>query len=167
MPSFTIEVSKDYTVFAAAHFVSYDGDQIEPLHGHNYRTTASVEGDLGDGAYLMNFTQLKLALRGVCDRLDHHLLLPTGNPLIIVERQGEAFVVHAGAKEYRFPTADVIQLPVINTTSELLADWIGAEVETLLRATGALRPSLRALVVEIEESFGQRAICRRELDWRV
>jgi 6-pyruvoyltetrahydropterin/6-carboxytetrahydropterin synthase len=165
MPSFRIEVSKDYTIFAAAHFVTYGGDKIEPLHGHNYRTSAAVEGDLDENSYVANFSQLKQALRSVCDRLDHRLLLPTGNPLLQIGRDGEAFVVLGGAKTYRFPAADVIQLPIANTTSELLALWIGSKVEAELRSAGALRPGLRALIVEVEESFGQRAACRLELEW--
>ena len=165
MSTFKIEVSKDYTIFAAAHFVTYGGDQIEPLHGHNYRTAASLEGDLDATGYVANFSPLKKALRVLCDRLDHHLLLPTDNRLLSIERDGEAFVVRGGGKDYRFPAADVIQLPIANTTSELLADWIGAALEAELRAGGALRPGLTALTVEVQESFGQRAICRRELAW--
>jgi 6-pyruvoyltetrahydropterin/6-carboxytetrahydropterin synthase len=166
MPSFTIEVSKDYTIFSAAHFVSYAGDKVEPLHGHNYRTAASVEGELGDDGYVINFTPLKQALRSVCDRLDHRMLLPTGNSLIDIQRDGDAFVVRSAGKNYRFPVDDIVQLPIPNTTSELLAEWIGAEVEGALRTAGALRPRLQALLIEVQESFGQRAICRRELKWR-
>ncbi len=163
MTTFRIEVSKDYTVFAAAHFVSYDGDQVEPLHGHNYRAAAGIEGELAGDSYLTNFTVLKQALRNICDQLDHRLLLPTGNPLVRIAREGEAFVVQAGGKDYRFPAADVVQLPIANTTSELLAEWISAQVEQQLRAAGAIRPGLRALTVQVDESFGQGAICRREL----
>ncbi len=166
MPSYQIAVSKDYTTFAAAHFVTYDGGQIEPLHGHNYRLAASLEGDLDENSYVANFSLLKQALRGVCDRLDHRLLLPTANPLLTIEPDGDGFIVTGGAKRYRFPAADVVQLPIPNTTSELLADWIGAELERQLRLAGALRPGLQALSVEVQESFGQRAICRRELSWR-
>jgi len=163
MSSFRIEVSKDYTIFAAAHFVTYDGDQIEPLHGHNYRAAAAVEGDLDENSYVANFSILKRALRSVCDHLDHHMLLPSDNPLLDIRHEGDAFVVNGGGKSYRFPAADVIQLPIRNTTSELLAEWIEGEVEAALRSAGGLRPGLRALVVEVEESFGQRAIYRREL----
>lgn len=166
MPNFRIEVSKDYTIFAAAHFVTFDGDKIEPLHGHNYRTAAAVEGDLDENSYVANFSILKRALRDVCDRLDHHLLLPSDNPLLDIRREGEAFVVHGGGKSYRFPADDVVQLPIRNTTSELLAEWIAGQVEAALRSAGALRPGLLALVVEVEESFGQRAVYRRELEWR-
>ena len=161
MPTFKVRVSKDYTVFAAAHFVSYDDDQVEPLHGHNYRAALSVEGDLDSAnAYVYNFVPLKRALRAICDSLDHRLLLPTGNPLVAIEHTGGAFHVHSAGKAYVFPEQDVVQLPISNTTAEMLAQWIGSEVEARLRATAGLRPGLTALEVEVEESFGQRAYCR-------
>ena len=165
MASFKIEVSKDYTIFAAAHFVSFDDDKIEPLHGHNYRTAAALEGDLDENSYVSNFTTLKRALRAVCDSLDHVLILPTGNPLIEVRREGEAYNVIAGGKTYKFPVSDVVQMPIGNTTAELIATWIWDQVLVRLRAGGALRKGLVALTVEVEESFGQRAIYRRELEW--
>jgi 6-pyruvoyltetrahydropterin/6-carboxytetrahydropterin synthase len=165
MPSFKIEVSKDYLIFAAAHFVTYNGDQIEPLHGHNYRTAASMEGDLDQNAYVANFTALKQGLRDVCDQLDHRLLLPTGNALLDIRQEADAFLVSGAGKHYRFPAADVVQLPIRNTTSELLAEWIWGQVETKLRAGGALRAGLLALTIQVEESFGQRAIYRRDLEW--
>jgi 6-pyruvoyltetrahydropterin/6-carboxytetrahydropterin synthase len=34
---YTVRVSKDYLVFCAGHFITYDGDHCERLHGHNYR----------------------------------------------------------------------------------------------------------------------------------
>ena len=165
MSAFRIEVSKDYTIFAAAHFVSFDEDKIEPLHGHNYRAAAGIEGDLDGNSYVSNFTTLKRALRAVCDSLDHVLILPTGNPLIDVRREGETYTVTGGGKRYQFPAADVVQLPIRNTTAELIAQWIWGQVLERLRAAGGLRTGLVALTVEVEESFGQRAIYRRELEW--
>ena len=166
MSTFKVEVSKDYTVFCAAHFVSYDGDKIEPLHGHNYRASVAIEGDLDGNSYVVNFTLLKRALRGICDGLDHRLLLPTDNPLMTIQRAGDNFTVRAGAKYYSFPAADVVQLPIPNTTAEMLAEWIGSQVEAQLRAAGAWRPGIQALSIECDESFGQGAICRREVVWR-
>jgi len=165
MGTFKVEVSKDYTIFAAAHFVSFDEHKIEPLHGHNYRTAAAIEGDLDSKSYVANFTTLKRALRAVCDSLDHVLILPTGNPLIDVQRDGDGFVVVGGGKHYRFPAEDVVQLPIRNTTAELIAQWIWEQVADRLRSAGALRTGLAALSIEVEESFGQRAIYRRELEW--
>ena len=160
MPTFKVRISKDYTGFSAAHFVTYDGDQIEPLHGHNYRAALSIEGDLDQNAYVFNFVPLKRALRAICDSLDHRLILPTGNPLLEIQHLGGAFQVRADRKHYVFPEEDVVQLPIPNTTAEMLAQWIAGGIETRLREQGGLREGLKLLEVEVEESFGQRAYCR-------
>ena len=44
---FQVRVSKDYLVFCSGHFISYEGDKCERLHGHNYRAAVEVEGLLG------------------------------------------------------------------------------------------------------------------------
>lgn len=160
MTHYSVRVSKDYTVFASGHFVSYEGSRVEPLHGHNYRAAVSLEGGLNENNYVYNFVPLKRLLREVCDRLDHRMLLPTGNPLIDVRLEGESYVVKVGHKAYTFPREDVVQLPVPNTTAERLAEWISQQVEARLRDQGV--QNLRAIEVEVEETFGQRALCRRE-----
>src|SRR3970040_115406 len=106
--SYRVEVSKDYTVFAAGHFITYDGDHGEPLHGHNYRAAVALEGVLDENAYVINFVLLKRLLRGLCDRLDHRMLLPTGTPLLSIERQPGSYVVRALDKTYVFPAEDVV-----------------------------------------------------------
>jgi 6-pyruvoyltetrahydropterin/6-carboxytetrahydropterin synthase len=37
-----VRVTKDYLVFSAAHFITYNGNICERLHGHNYRVAAEV-----------------------------------------------------------------------------------------------------------------------------
>lgn len=163
MPRYRVHVSKDYTVFASGHFISYDGDQVEPLHGHNYRAAVTVEGDLDENAYVFNFVPLKKILRGICDRLDHRMLLPTGNPLMAIQRDGAGYRVQVRRKDYIFPAEDVVQLPIPNTTAEQLATWISGQILEQIAVNGAAPAGLRALEVEVEETFGQQAVCRREL----
>ena len=161
MPSFKVHVTKDYTVFCAGHFITYAGDQCEPLHGHNYRAAVTVEGALDENAYVFDFTVLKKLLRGICDRLDHRMLLPRDNPRLAVSEEGPSLFVRYREKTYMFPRQDVVVLPIPNTTAEMLAQWIGGEIETALRERGAT--NLTMLEVEVEESFGQSALARREL----
>jgi 6-pyruvoyltetrahydropterin/6-carboxytetrahydropterin synthase len=161
MSSYRVRVAKDYTVFAAAHFVTYDRDQSEPIHGHNYRAAVSIEGELDENHYVFNFVPLKRHLRTVCNQLDHHLLLPTGNPVITVEHDDTSYHIHQADKYYVIPVEDVVQLPIANTTAELLATWIGGQLVAWLRETGI--GALTALEVEIEEVFGQTATFRQEL----
>jgi len=53
-----VRMSKDYLVFSAAHFITYDGDVCEPLHGHNYRVAAEVYGPLDENSYVVDFIAL-------------------------------------------------------------------------------------------------------------
>ena len=58
--------------FAAAHFLKDYHGKCENLHGHNYKVYAHVRGDrLDEGGMLLDFTELKGALRKVCGQLDH------------------------------------------------------------------------------------------------
>ncbi len=58
--------------FAAAHFLSHYRGKCERLHGHNYRVRAWARGEkLGPGGMLLDFGELKLALRAVLEALDH------------------------------------------------------------------------------------------------
>jgi len=163
MPTFRVRVAKDYLGFSSGHFITYDGDQCEPLHGHNYYAAVAVEGDLDSNAYVFNFVTLKKALRAICDRLDHRMLLPTGNPQITVAPGDDAYTVRANHKTYVFPREDVVQLPVPNTTSECLARWLGEQLIASLQAQGHDLAGLRAVEVEVEETIGQRAFCRIDL----
>jgi 6-pyruvoyltetrahydropterin/6-carboxytetrahydropterin synthase len=61
--------------FAAAHFLSRYRGKCERLHGHNYKVRVWAEGEkLGEGGMLLDFGELKGALRSVLESLDHSLL---------------------------------------------------------------------------------------------
>lgn len=61
--------------FAAAHYLSHYEGKCERLHGHNYKVRAFARAAaLGPGGMLLDFGQLKGALRAVLDALDHSLL---------------------------------------------------------------------------------------------
>jgi 6-pyruvoyltetrahydropterin/6-carboxytetrahydropterin synthase len=158
MTPYRVRIEKDYTVFCSGHFITYDGHECEPLHGHNYRAAAALEGPLDENAYVFDFTRLKRALRAVVDRLDHRMLLPTESALIRVTQSGDE--VHAAYrdKRYVFPLSDVVLLPIANTTAEMLAWWIAQELRASLDLAGAT-----AIEVEVDESSGQRAFYRETL----
>jgi 6-pyruvoyltetrahydropterin/6-carboxytetrahydropterin synthase len=156
--SYRVRVEKDYTVFSAGHFITYDGHECESLHGHNYRAAVGLEGPLDVNAYVFDFTRLKRGLRAVVDRIDHKMLLPGESALIRIETQGDHVQATYRGRRYVFPASDVVILPIPNTTAEMLARWIARELRAGLR--DALPPGLTALEVEVEESFGQRAFYR-------
>ena len=72
---FTVRVAKDYLVFCCGHFITYDGDQCERLHGHNYRVEITVTGDKLDSiGMLLDFVDIKRELRKLLERVDHYNL---------------------------------------------------------------------------------------------
>jgi 6-pyruvoyltetrahydropterin/6-carboxytetrahydropterin synthase len=163
MSAYRIHISKDNLMFAAGHFVSYDGDKVEPLHGHNYRLSVTVEGPLDENAYVFNFVTLKRLMKRVADELDHRMILPRDNPLIEVQLQDDGgVIVRAQRRWYRFPQADVVILPLPNTTVEMLARHLCGRLREELRSL-ADATHLTAIEVTVEETFGQEAAYREEL----
>ena len=138
--------------FAAAHMATL-GEELEPLHGHNYEVRCRVEGDLTDDRWVIDFSVLKRLAREACERLDHRFLLQERSTRVQVARDGDAWTVAHGERRYRFPASDVCALPIENTTAELLAEWTWGEVAAGL-APGGHRNVVR-LAVDVEEMPGQ------------
>ena len=153
--SYSVRVSKDYLVFCAGHFISYEGDKCERLHGHNYRATVEIEGELDDNHYVFDFIALKNRTKAITDELDHHMLLPTRSRIIAIEESPRSVRVRYKDREWLFPREDCVLLPIENTTAELLARYIGQRLLDDLRRQHQYIP--RVLRVEVEESFGQSA----------
>jgi 6-pyruvoyltetrahydropterin/6-carboxytetrahydropterin synthase len=154
---YKVRVTKDHLVFCSAHFISYEGDKCERLHGHNYRTAVEVEGPLDPNYYVFDFIALKQCTKAITDRLDHRMLLPTRNPHIRVEEGARGVHVRYREREWLFPRDDCVLLPIENTTAELLARYLTQELADALRRLHGYQPEL--LRVEVEESFGQSATC--------
>ena len=123
---FSVSVTKDYLVFASAHFITFAGHRCEGLHGHNYRARVTIDGALDDESwFVFDFVILKRIMRGLCDEIDHKVLLPLENPKIqIVETGDSVNVAYEGTPRYVFPRKDCSLLPVPNTTVEMLAELL-------------------------------------------
>ena len=68
------EVSVEYS-FAAGHALRGYKGKCENVHGHNYKVTVTVEGDkLNSIGLLMDFADLRAAVKGLVERFDHHFL---------------------------------------------------------------------------------------------
>lgn len=158
--SFKVRVTKDYLVFCAGHFITYDGDHCERLHGHNYRTAVEVEDELDQNHYVIDFIALKDMTRAITDELDHRMLLPAQSSRIQVREEGPNIRVTYRERYWSFPREECVLLPIANTTAELLADYIAARIRSAMTDRGWRLP--RILRVEVEESFGQSA----EVEWR-
>jgi 6-pyruvoyltetrahydropterin/6-carboxytetrahydropterin synthase len=157
---FKVRVTKDHLVFCSGHFISYEGDKCERLHGHNYRTAVEIEGDLDENHYVFDFIALKHKMQAITDELDHRMMLPTKSGLIQVSESPETIRVRYREREWQFPRGDCVLIPIENTTAELLARYIAERLLGDLEREHHFKP--QALRVEVEENIGQSAT----YEWR-
>jgi 6-pyruvoyltetrahydropterin/6-carboxytetrahydropterin synthase len=162
-PEYRVSVSKDYLVFASAHFITFEGHRCEGLHGHNYRARVTVEGGLDEQCwFVFDFVELKRIMRRLCDEIDHLVLLPLQSDRVKVSEHGDMVNVSVDGKpRYMFPRRDCALLPLPNTTVEMLAKLLTERLLGELRTAGAKR--LTAIEMEGEENFGQQAVYRLSL----
>ena len=162
-PSFEARVTKDSLVFSAAHFITFNGNVCERLHGHNWRVEVVVAGALDKNHYVFDFIALRDAAQELVGLLHHRVLLPDRHALISVVSNASAGEVTATFEQRRwlFPEEDCCILPIANTTAELIAAWFADRLVERLNLDE--RPKLSELRVGIEENFGQWAWCSRPL----
>jgi 6-pyruvoyltetrahydropterin/6-carboxytetrahydropterin synthase len=156
---FKVRVTKDYLVFSSGHFITYEGDHCERLHGHNFRAAVEVEGPLDENHYVIDFIALKDMTRSITDELDHRMLLPTRSASVCLHEEGANLRVTYRDRMWSFPRDECVLLPIANTTTELLAAYIAVRIRQEMVSRGWRSPEV--LRVEVEESFGQSA----EVEW--
>jgi len=159
---YRVRMKKDYLVFCAAHFITFNGNICERLHGHNYRVTAEVSGPLDENRYVVDFIALRDTLRSLTDELDHRVLLPTMHPLIHVEQRNEEVETRFENRRWVFPREDCVLLPVENTTAEQIAHYLGRRLHESLRRRTGFEPS--RLVIEVDECEGQIGVCELRVE---
>jgi 6-pyruvoyl tetrahydropterin synthase/QueD family protein len=155
-----VTVEGGYLKFSAAHFVTYSG-KCERLHGHNYGVLVEVEGALNEDSVVFDFTILKRLTKAICQRLDHRFLLPTQNPHLELTASTDCWEIRFRRRRYIFPRTDVIELPIKNTTAELLAEYICHELCKALREYPTA--NLSNILVGVEEAPTQMAYYQRAL----
>lgn len=154
---FEARVTKDSLVFSAAHFITFNGDICERLHGHNWRVDVSVDGRLDENGYVFDFIALRDQCMALVQRLDHKVLLPESHPMIKVVKSEDGREVTTTFEDRRwvFPVEDCEIMPLENTTAELIADWFAQQLIKSLKLADV--PTVQSLRVSIEENFGQWA----------
>ena len=152
--TFTVRISDPRCKFAAAHFL-YQHDKCSRLHGHNYIVNVELTeqaGGLNDKSFVVDFFVVKSKLIAITNRLDHHLLIPAESREIQLSQETPTSQIHVefNEKHYEFPPEDVILLPLVATTAELLAQYIFQEIQSEF-------PQFK-IKVEVGESEGSIAI---------
>ena len=162
-----IRIYKEYFNIAAAHFLIFDNGDREELHGHNYQIQMALEGTLGEEGgvskdVFIDFLHIKPIVKRVCDAIDHHTLLPQFNRFLAVSvRESSVHVQYHRGDEWVFPKRDVKILPIPNTSSERLAEYLCHESLAQL-ALEYPKARIGKIEFSVEESRGQAAIYRLE-----
>lgn len=152
-----VKVEGGYLKFSSAHFITFGG-KCERLHGHNYGVLVEIEGTLNDDKLVFDFTVLKRLTKEICQQLNHRFLLPMFNPHLELIESPDAWEIHFQNRRYVFPRTDVVELPIDNSTTECLAEYICHELQKSLAAYDT--SNLHTIMVGVEESPTQMAYYR-------
>jgi 6-pyruvoyltetrahydropterin/6-carboxytetrahydropterin synthase len=154
---YSIKIYKQYFNFAASHFLLFEDNSRESLHGHNYRVMArGVAPELRDDK-VFDFLDIKPIVREVCDSLDHKLLLPKDHPhLKIFDEEPNYLICPPDGSRFSIPKQDTLLLPVSNTSAERLAIYINGEIRNILKSRYSFEFS--EFEIEVEETPGQSAV---------
>ena len=160
---YKVLVEKGMLNFSAAHFISFAG-KCERLHGHNYAVSAELVGELTEDRYVVDFVVLKRIVREICDRLDHHFLLPMDSTTLQIQESDGEWEIRFENRRYVLPAQDVLPVPLDNITAERLASYICDQlVAELHRQAVDGAQGLSSITVGVEECPGQTAFYQRSL----
>lgn len=158
-----MHVEKDYLKFSAAHFLIF-GEKCERLHGHNYAVSVDLEGSLDEEiGYIFDFIALKEFAEHHCNALDHKTIIPSKNERIKVTETDGVVEVEFKDKKFVFPESDVMIIPIMNCTAELLAYYITQKIKDDLDDMHAV--NVERIKIGVEESPGQAAYYTEEIQW--
>ncbi len=150
----TVEVGSGEFGFSAAHAGLHDGE-FEPLHGHTYQVTLRLFGIPGDDGMLIDFSEIKAALREAIAPLRRRTLMPGHAPEVLITRENSTLSIAAGRKWYVLPAEDVAVLPLVNTTTEAIAGYLLDRVLPYLHGYG-----LSTVELEVSEAPDTSATAR-------
>jgi 6-pyruvoyltetrahydropterin/6-carboxytetrahydropterin synthase len=154
---YSIRVYKQYFNFACAHFLVFEDGTREPLHGHNYRVQVKGEAPKLTGDLVFDFLDIKPIVRKICDSLDHKLLLPKLNPYLNIQMtDSQCQLTTKNGEQFSFPKADILLLPLSNTSAERLAIYLCTQIREKVKEDFQFEFS--QLEVEVEETPGQSAV---------
>jgi len=157
---FSIEVAKDYFNFASAHFLIFANGRREPLHGHNYQVSVAMEGELDRAGIVLDFITFKPLVKGVCDALDHRTLIQADSSTIKVHKRANEVEILHKKQRLVLPRRDVILLPIVNTSTELLAEYIARQIKRKVQRSFPAK--IHYMEVAVEEARGQRGVFRAD-----
>lgn len=154
-PRYRIALEKEDFKFSAAHFTLFLDREAELLHGHNYRVRVEVAGSrLDELGLLVDLDAAKRKIRELCAALDTRTLLPESGGQLKVEHRADGVEVRWRERRYLFPAEDVVFLPMVNVSIELLAEHLWQALAGHFRTEEC--GAIEELEVAVEETAGQK-----------
>ena len=154
MQSTTIEISKEYLHFAAAHFTLFSDTERENLHGHNFQVTLDAEAPIAEDGLTLDYNILKKALKQMCDDLDEQVIMPTQSPHLQIESDDQYTYAVFNGERIPFLERDLTLLPIRNVTVEELAHYL---LDTLLKRQEIQALDIQQMVLKCASGEGQWA----------
>lgn len=153
----TLHLAKQNFKFSAAHFLIFDENHAERLHGHNYQVkvealAGSQKKSQSDLGYVVDFNVLKKIIKARLDEWDEVILLPAANSEMKIKENGPSLEIKFRDRFYVFPKNEVKLLPITNTSVEELSRLLAEDLGQKFRGL-----PLKKLRVYVEETRGQGA----------
>ncbi len=145
--------------FSACHFIP-NHPKCGCLHGHTYAVSVRIEGEQ-IGEFIIDFEVVKGIVNGICDTLDHKVLIAEKDPRLRIEKKnGVSIEIVESKKRYLLPPQDVVFLPTKSVSAEDLCKYFTSEMAKALKSNYA---NIKKLHVRLDEGIGQGAGCEYEL----
>lgn len=152
----TLHLAKQNFKFSAAHFLIFDENRAERLHGHNYQVKVDLglpsEEEWKALGFFVDFTVFKKEIKETLDLWDEMVLLPKDHPDMKIEAREKSLEVHFRDRFYVFPANEVVLLPLTNTSVEQLSKWLAEKFYHRFSAH-----QVKGVRVFVEETQGQSA----------
>ena len=153
----SLHLAKQNFKFSSGHFLIFDENRAEMLHGHNYQVRVDLQASqnsTSEKGYLIDFYELKKIIKELCDLWDEHILLPEAHPDMKKSESSDRknYEIRFRDRFYSLPKTEVIWLPVFNTSVEALSELFASLLAAKLTGMGVAE-----VRVEIEETRGQSA----------
>jgi len=120
-----------------------------------------MEGELDPAGVVLDFISFKPLVKRICDGLDHRTLIQTASPVITLRQRPHEIELRYKQQKIILPRQDVLLLPLINTSTELLAEYVAGQIRRRVRRNFP-KSQIRYLEVGVEEARGQRGFFRGE-----
>lgn len=156
METTTLNLHKQNFKFSAAHFLIFDRQSAERLHGHNYQVKVNItvpqDQSLSKEGYFVDFNVFKKAIKAKLDEWDEMVLLPGKHEDMKFTENGPSLEVRFRERFYVFPKNEVLRLPVTNTSVEQLSQLLATYFLHEFKVHG-----VQKVQVSVEETRGQGA----------